>query len=262
MQRNGTPYILLFSLVVCVVCSAMVCGVAYALREQQERNVVLDQRRNILAVAGLTEPGAFPPGTEIDRLFEESVRVRYVDLATGAYADDEVPAGYDMVAATKTQDLSQPAPPNAAGVMRLPKYGVVYEVVSGGAVEKRIIQAWGQGLWSTMYAYLALGPDGVTIEGLTFYEQGETPGLGGEVDNPKWKASWKGRKAFDEGGPAIVMRKGGAGSPEEDPHGFDGLSGATITSRGVEHLLNFWIGEHGYGPFLDALNGAADGSAA
>ncbi len=126
--------------------------------------------------------------------------------------------------------------------------------VGRGVRSMVILQVWGRGLWSTMYGYLALDNDGNTIRGLTFYEHGETPGLGGEVDNPRWKAAWPGRRVFDTNNrPSLVMRKGGAGAPNQDPHGFDGLSGATITSRGVEHLLNFWLGEAGYGPFLAQL---------
>jgi len=93
--------------------------------------------------------------------------------------------------------------------------------------------------------------DTTTIRGLTFYAHGETPGLGGEVDNPRWKALWPGRKAFDENWkPDIRVIKGQAGSPETDPHHVDGLSGATLTSRGVTNLLLFWLGDQGFGPYL------------
>jgi Na+-transporting NADH:ubiquinone oxidoreductase subunit C len=108
------------------------------------------------------------------------------------------------------------------------------------------------GLWSTLYGYLALEPDARTIQGLTFYKHGETPGLGGEVDNPRWKALWPGRLASDEDGtPKIAVVKGRAGSVSEDPYHVDGLSGATITSNGVTNLMHFWLGKNGFGPYLD-----------
>ena len=182
---------------------------------------------------------------------------RLVDLETGAYADDAVEGDYDMVAAAKDPELGRPAPENPAGVTLLPKYATVFQVMKDGRVDRVILQVWGRGLWSTMYGYLALDTDCNTIRGLTFYEQGETPGLGGEVDNPEWKKCWPGRTAYNEqGNPAIAMRKGGAGPVEADPHGFDAISGATITSRSVEHLLNFWLGEHGYKPYLDRIREA------
>ena len=99
-----------------------------------------------------------------------------------------------------------------------------------------------------------MGKDLQTIEGLVFYQHGETPGLGGEIDNPKWRALWKDRKAFDSAGEIeISVIKGQAGTPERDPHHVDGLSGATITARGVTHLLHFWLGQHGFQPYLAQL---------
>ena len=99
--------------------------------------------------------------------------------------------------------------------------------------------------------FLALNPNARTIRGLTFYEHKETPGLGGEVDNPRWKALWPGRLATDENGvPKISVVKGRAGPVSEDPYHVDGLSGATITSNGVTNLMDFWLGENGFGPYL------------
>ena len=128
---------------------------------------------------------------------------------------------------------------------------MVYRVVRDGKLQAIIVPISGKGLWSTLYGYLALAPDTRTIRGITFYEHGETPGLGGEVDNPRWQALWKGRLAYDDSWrPAIGVKKGRAGSVERDPYQVDGLSGATITSRGVGHLVRFWLGEHGFGPYL------------
>jgi Na+-transporting NADH:ubiquinone oxidoreductase subunit C len=112
-----------------------------------------------------------------------------------------------------------------------------------------------------MYGYIVLEKDLNTIGGLTFYKHGETPGLGGEVDNPKWKARWPGRKAFSEKlTPAIRVSKGQIGSPDEDPYRVDALSGATITSNGVTFLLEFWLGENGFGPYISKLRAANSGS--
>jgi Na+-transporting NADH:ubiquinone oxidoreductase subunit C len=98
---------------------------------------------------------------------------------------------------------------------------------------------------------LALDKDTTTIRGITFYEHGETPGLGAEIENPKWKALWIGRKAFGEGWqPAIKIMKGQGGSPDLDPHRIDALSGATLTSRGVQNLVNFWMGDSGFGLYI------------
>ena len=109
-----------------------------------------------------------------------------------------------------------------------------------------------KGLWGTLYGYLALKSDLETIQGITFYQHKETPGLGGEVDNPRWKAQWDGVQLYDEDGePAAMVFKGPA--PSDNQFAVDGLSGATITSRGVTNLVRFWASEDGYGPFLKKL---------
>lgn len=254
MQRSGAVYTLVFSTIVCVVCAALVTGAAVVLKERQGGNVVLDRQRNVLSVAGLIQPGESLSREETQNRFEQSIVTKVVDLATGAYAGNAeqlLAEGYNMVLATRDPALSAPAPANPAGIMSVPKYGVVYQVMKDGQPDMFVLTVWGRGLWSTMYGFLALDKDGNTVRGLTFYEQGETPGLGGEVDNPKWKAQWPGRKVYGEDGtPAITMVKGGAGAPEQNPHKFDGISGATITSRAVQSLINFWLGESGYQAYL------------
>jgi len=115
-----------------------------------------------------------------------------------------------------------------------------------------VLPVYGKGLWSTLYGYLALKKDIETVQGLTFYEHGETPGLGGEVDNANWKAQWVGRQVYDETGtPALGVSKGPA--PEEDPFLVDGLSGATITSIGVSNLVQYWVSDEAYGSYLNKL---------
>lgn len=255
-QRSGTGYTLGFAAVICIICSVLVSGAAVALRDRQQRNVVVDRQTQVLRVAGVIEPKAAPPADEVLALFEENIESRIIDLETGEYADDaQLPDPYDPVAAARDPQLGMRAPDNPADVTYIPRYALVYEVRKGGSLDEVVLQVWGKGLWSTMYGYLALDSDGETIRGLTFYEHGETPGLGGEVDNPKWKAHWIGRDAYEGGEPAIEMIKGGAGPPDVDPHGFDAISGATITSRGVQHLLNFWLGEDGYKPYIDRIAG-------
>ena len=139
-------------------------------------------------------------------------------------------------------------------MQRIPHNATIYEVRKEGKLEQIILPVEGKGLWSTLYGYLALKDDLNTINGLTFYQHAETPGLGGEVDNPRWKALWPGRKAFgDDGKPAVEVVKGQAGTPEEAPYAVDGLSGATITSRGVTYLIQFWLGDQGFGPYLNRL---------
>jgi Na+-transporting NADH:ubiquinone oxidoreductase subunit C len=138
---------------------------------------------------------------------------------------------------------------DVADIRRRANTAVVYLVKDQDEVQKVILPMHGKGLWSMMYAFVAVETDGNTVSAITYYEQGETPGLGGEVENPTWRAQWVGKKLFDGNQkPAIKIVKGGA--PQGSEHGVDGLSGATLTSNGVQHTFDFWLGDKGFGPFL------------
>ena len=136
-----------------------------------------------------------------------------------------------------------------ASIKRQAKIAKVYLVENGGQIDKIILPIHGYGLWSTLYGFMALEGDGNTVAGLGFYEHAETPGLGGEVDNPRWKKQWTGKRVYKDGRVALRLVKGGA--DRTDAYGVDALSGATITSRGVDNLVEFWLSDTGFKPFLD-----------
>ena len=261
MRQYSNTYIIGFATVVCLVCSIVVSTSAVALRERQDRNKVLDRQTNVLVVAGLIGEGEKKTPEEGDELFADNIVIRAVDLASGTY-DDSLDGGtYDQRKAAKDPSTSKAAPGNLAGVTRLPKSGLVYQRMADGEVATLILPIEGKGLWSTLYGFLALAPDATTIEGITFYEHGETPGLGGEIDNPSWKSVWVGKQAFDENWqPAVEVIKGNAGGVEEDPYRVDGISGATLTARGVSHLVRFWLGENGYERYLENFRKEESGS--
>lgn len=254
---GGQPsvgYILGFATIVCIVCGVLVSSSAVSLKDLQEANAELEKMTNVLLAAGLAEPN--------ERLDAEAVEERFavvealvIRLDTGDVVEDADPGSFDQQRSKTDPSRSEAAPTNRAGIKRLPNEALVYRVLDKkGEVDLYVFPIEGLGLWSTLYGFVALGADLDTIRGLTYYQHGETPGLGGEVDNADWKALWRGRRAFDESGaPAIEVIKGRAGSADEDPYRVDGLSGATITSRGVTEMLRFWLGDNGFGPFLDRL---------
>lgn len=249
-QQHSTLYIIGFSAAVCVVCSLLVSTTAVSLKSRQERNAALDMQKSVLRAAGLIEPGETADAQKIASLFEQ-IQVKVINIETGEPVDVD-PDTVNPRQAVKNPDASIEAPENNAGITRLPKLIRVYEVVKGGSVTRIVIPIFGKGLWSTMYGFLALASDGNTIEGITFYDHGETPGLGGEVDNPRWQSLWEGREAYDDSGDvAIEVIKGTAPPPDKAPHKIDGLSGATITGRGVSHFVRFWLSQDGLGPYLD-----------
>ena len=253
-MQGSVGYNLAFAAGVCLVCAVVVSSSAVALGDRQDRNAALFKRTNVLLAAGLA--------TDDEALTADEVTVRFapmtevvVDLATGAVVDDIDPAGFDQRAAANDPTRSRIAPENLARVVRLPTAALVYEVWDANDdLELVVLPVEGLGLWGTLYGFFAIEGDLRTVRGLTFYEHKETPGLGGEVDNPRWKAAWPGRLAFDETlTPVIGVVKGRAGSVADDPHAVDGLSGATLTSRGVTNLVRFWLGPEGFGPYLTRL---------
>lgn len=249
MQHN-TTYTLLFAVAVCGVCSVFVSGAAVSLKDRQVANALLDKQKKVLGVTGLLKAGEVPSPEQVADIFKTSIRAKLIDLKSGDYTEGDAET-FDQLKASKDPEQSIEAPTNSAKVARLPNKALVYQVVDGDAVKMVVLPVEGKGLWSTLYGFLALDKDVNTIKGLTFYQHGETPGLGGEVDNPKWKGLWPGRKAFgDDGKPKIAVIKGQAGPVAEDPYRVDGLSGATITARGVSDLVRFWLGDHGFGPYL------------
>ena len=123
-------------------------------------------------------------------------------------------------------------------------------------MQQVILPIRGKGLWSTIYGFLSLKPDGRTVDGITFYEHGETPGLGGEIESDKFKGQWKGKVVRDPDGTPDIDYVRGSVDPN-DPnasHKIDGLAGATLTTRGVTAMVRFWMGPNGFGPFLDRLS--------
>jgi Na+-transporting NADH:ubiquinone oxidoreductase subunit C len=253
MQHN-VFYNLWFCTAVCVVSAVAVSVTAVMLKERQDLNAALDKKRNVLVAAGLAEDDEALTQTEIDSRFN-SVRQVVIELETGESLPDVDPEGFDQRRIASDPATSRVAPENDAKVRRLPDQALVYRLEDeGGGLEMLILPIEGYGLWSTLYGFLALDADVTTVRGITFYQHGETPGLGGEIDNPRWKALWNDRQAFDDDGNVdIAVIKGRAGPASEDPHRIDGISGATLTSRGVSNLVQFWLGRNGFGPYINKL---------
>ena len=240
------------TVLLCVVCSVIVSSAAVLLKPQQLINKELDRQSNILAAAKIDYQGQ-----DVLKLFAESITTKYVDLETGKYVDK--PEGYkDSKRAAKDPALSKALTrqQDIASIKRTANVMPVYLVNKGEALDKVILPVHGYGLWSTLYGFLALEKDLNTVVGFGFFSHAETPGLGGEVDNPKWIALWPGKKIYPEGSmdPRLSLVKGvvvpGA---EGSEYQVDALSGATLTSNGVSNLVQFWMGKQGFATYLTNL---------
>lgn len=263
VDKENLKYVLTVTVVLCLLCSIVVSSAAVMLKPQQRMNQQFDQQQNILRAAGMLPEGSNvdAEGRTVEELFAE-FEVRAVDLDTGEFTDAVDPATYDPIAAAKVPDLSKPLTP-AEDIATIGRRENVSEVYihrnEQGDIEKLVVPVRGYGLWGTLFGYLALEGDLRTIAGLGFYSQKETPGLGGEVDNPMWKAQWHGVVLYNEQGDVAVrlVKNRSPESSEQAKHEVDALSGATLTTRGVENMVKFWMGEQGFRPFLEKLEGAS-----
>ena len=269
MARESTSQTLTVALMLCGVCSFLVSASAVGLRPKQKANKALDKKKNVLLVAGLLEDNDATE-SQIDSAFEE-VEAILVDLRTGDVVESagKIPASeFDarLALSNPRQSINVPAEKDVASIKRRAKYSFVYLVKKDDKLDQIILPINGMGLWSILYGFVALDADTKSIRGLGYYEHGETPGLGGEVDNPRWKAKWtNGKKAIDdEGNIRIEVIKGEVTDSTSDAEfKVDGLTGATFTSNGVTYMLQYWLGDHGFGPYLDQLrSGAAEDQSA
>jgi Na+-transporting NADH:ubiquinone oxidoreductase subunit C len=257
-NKESTARTLVVALVVSLVASIFVAGSAVILKPVQEENRLLDRQRSILAVAGVGGPGL--SSKEVQEIFAKRIQAELIDLSTGEKSEAHDPLTFDALKAAQDPATSAalPSKEDIALIKRREQFSTVYRLMKedgSGELEALILPVRGYGLWSTLYGFLAIKPDLNTVLGLGFYQHGETPGLGGEVDNPKWKGQWPGKTLFDENGkPNITIVKGGVNpGSAEAVHQVDALAGATLTSKGVDHLLVFWLSEQGFGPYLARL---------
>ena len=239
------------ALALCIVCSVLVSTAAVMLKPAQEANVQEDRQRNILAAAGMLEEGV-----PVSEQFS-NVTAKAVDLRTGRFTDEIDPDTFNQIQAAKDAGQSSPLAGDQDSAKiggRREDFGVVYVVGDAAQPDSIIIPIRGAGLWGQMFGFLALEGDLETIAGIGFYEHKEPPGLGGEVDNPSWKGLWPGKQAFRDGDVAIQVIKGTVNRESEmAAYQVDGLSGSTLTTRGVNNLVRFWLDQNGYGPFLANL---------
>ncbi len=260
-KNDSIQKTVLVAFLLCVVCSVIVAASVVILKPIQEKNKALNLKENILVAAGLLKAGS---GKQAIESTFEKITPKLVDVSTGEYVTvDAVNRkdinNYDQKKASKDPKLSVviDGEKDIATIKRRAKYAKVYVLEEAGKIERIILPVKGYGLWSTLYGFIALEGDANTIVGLGFYEHAETPGLGGEVDNPNWKAQWPGKKVYDlaqSPEPRIKLVKGVVDRNSPDAiYGVDGLSGATLTSNGVSNLLRFWLGSDGFQKYLDKM---------
>ena len=236
------------ALILCLVCSVLVSTAAILLKPRQLANEeLLSKQREILRAVG-----RYQTGEDISMAFGD-VEIRLVELATGEYVThiDASSYNYDKAILAPATRVEIKPQDDIAKVHAIAKYAPVYLFQKQGITTHIVVPVYGYGLWSTMRAYLAVESDGNHIAGISFYQHGETPGLGGEITNPRWQAKWQGKRLFDaQGQVRLALTKATDNDPAVAQFQVDAVSGATITSNGVTNLIRFWLGDQGYGPYF------------
>lgn len=247
MPADSVSKTIFVAVALCLVASTIVSSAAVLLRPLQEANKVRDKHINILQVAGL-----YDESVDVEKAFE-SFEPHVLELKSGKFTDKFDAKSFDDRAASSDPSLSVVLEDDPASIGRQSRYKTIYLLRDkAGDIDKVVLPIHGYGLWSTLHGFIALENNGNDIFGLQFYEHAETPGLGAEVDNPKWKRLWKGKKLTDESGKLQITVAKTAPAAGKDFH-IDALSGATLTSNGVDNLVRFWMGEAGYKKFLANL---------
>lgn len=256
MNTDKPQTAFLIVVAVALVCSVLVSVSAIGLRPIQERNALIERSRNIVALSGLVEPGQAMSGDEILAAIDR-MDVRVVDIDTGEFDDSIDPEEFNPRAAVLDPELgiAIPAEFDLAQLGRRSRYEIVYLVWDGQDVDRVILPIVGQGMWSTLYGYIALESDLNTIAAATFYEQAETAGLGDKITDPDWLETWQGRALY--GADGSIRFRVAAGPVEsgsaEAAFEVDGISGASVTGGAVSRLIGYWFGPNGYAPFLTKL---------
>ena len=240
---------------VCLICSLVVSASAVSLRDLQKENKLNDKRIKILQVADI-----YDPNISIAEQFSE-LESKFIDFNTGLMMDEYNNFSiddYDQIVVTKDPNLSSKVPnsEDIAIIKNRENVGKIYILRDEiGTIDKLVLPIRGYGLWGTLYGYISIEDDFNTVSGIEFYDHKETPGLGAEVDNPKWKAQWKGKKIYKDNKVNLAVIKGKVEAGDsESSYKIDGLSGATITSRGVTNMVAYWFGESGYSSLLRELD--------
>lgn len=247
MQNDSIAKTLFVVILLCAVCSLIVSIAAVQLRPLQQANAADEISRGILEVAGLNVQGA-----EMSELLK-MVDTRLVDLASGKFSTALPVERFDMLRAAQDPALSRSlsSEEDITLIGRLPKYAKVYLIKDQDRLKRIILPIYGYGLWSTLYGFIALQPDGNTVYRLKFYQHKETPGLGGRIDSMDWRKQWEGKRIYNRAGQvALGVGKCRTPVPTNRRYQIDGLSGATLTACGVNNMIDFWFSDKAYGKFL------------
>ncbi len=236
MQQSNT-YIITFSVILTVVLGLLLSGTSQVLGPMQKEAIELDTKKQILgAVIPVEEIDAMKP-EEVNQYYKSHIASIVVDINGEEITEqDGAPVTAENVDIAK--NYKKPAD------KRLYPVFIYHEEGNKDKVQSYIFPLYGAGLWDAIWGYIALDTDMNTVGGITLAHAGETPGLGARITEPGVQSRFEGKSIYDESGElvAVEMQKGEGKDYSGNPHQVDGLSGATITAKGVNNMLKNYLG--------------------
>lgn len=226
MQQSNT-YVLLFAVGLTVVIGGLLSITSVTLKPLQDKRVELDTKKSILSA--VTDVSNIEDPNEILKLYSERIKSYVVDYEGNVVEYD---AKGDSLVAEKV---------NVSKNSKLAKEDRLYPVfqaMDGDSPDAYIFPMHGQGLWDWIAGFIALDKDLNTIRGMSFSHKQETPGLGARIADVEIQKRYEGKKIYDVSGDlvSVEMIKGEKGDPLDDHH-IDGMSGATMTAKGVNAMM-------------------------
>ncbi len=234
MNKQGNIYTIIYIIVLVVVVGTALAFTAISLKPRQQANADADKMRQILASVSVEVP-------------ESETIEAYNKYITATFVVDEQGNRVEGVDAF-TVDVAKQSKTAAASRL-LP----VYQCTLADGAVKYIMPMYGAGLWGPIWGYMSVDDNGRTIYGAYFAHQGETPGLGAEIEKPAFSGQFAGKQIIKDGRfvPVQVV-KAGQVPVGSDADYVDGVSGGTITSKGVGAMIDNCLVP--YSAFLESLN--------
>ena len=220
-MRQSNLYIVLYAAAITIVCGGALAIASQSLKPMQDANIELERKKNILStVMQLKE------GDNVEKLYSARVKERVIDfqgnVKTGMKASTVVIAEQYKL---KPEERLLP----------------IYEFrnqTDTTQIENAVMPVYGYGLWNNIWGFVALKSDLNTVQGVKFEHAGETPGLGARITSDDVQVRYKGKTVFDgDNMLSVVMQKGEGFDYTSDAHKVDGMSGATLTGKGVNNML-------------------------
>lgn len=233
MERSN-KYILLYTAALTIACGVLLAVASQGLKSKQQEQIDLEFKKNILSTFMILDKT-----TKVQEIFAKKVVPIVVD-----FNGKEVNKKYNQISIEK--EYKKPLKE---------RYLPIYEIrndIKIDSIDFYVMPVFGNGLWDVIWGYVALENDMNTVKGVVLAHKAETPGLGARITEEEIQMRYKGKKIFDNNNQmvSITMIKGEGHDTQNQPNIVDGMSGATLTSKGVNKMFKDYF--EGYLSFIQS----------